>query len=98
MDRCCIGFDAEHMPEGVPAEQNFRNYLFGGLDGVAKTPEWAEPITGIPADTIRHLARSYATAKPACLLVDNGYQRTGNGEQSVRAVATLTCLTGNVGI
>ena len=98
MDRCCIGFDAEHMPEGAPREQNFRNYLFGGLDGIVKTPEWAEAITGVPADTIRRLAREYATAKPACLLPGNGYQRTGNGEQSVRAVAALTCLTGNVGI
>ena len=98
MDRCCVGFDEAHMPEGAPKEQNFRNYLFGGLDGVVKTPEWAEPITGVPADTIRRLAREYAAAKPACLLPGLGYQRTGNGEQSVRAVAALTCLTGNVGI
>jgi len=98
MDRCCVGFDEEHMPEGAPREQNFRNYLFGGLDGVAKTPQWAEKITGIPAETIRSLAIEYATAKPACLMPGLGYQRVGNGEQAVRAIAALTCLTGNVGI
>lgn len=98
MNRCCIGFDAEHMPEGAPKEQNFHNYLFGGLDGVAKTPEWAEGITGVPADTIRWLARTYATTKPACLLPGLGCQRVGNGEQNVRAIAALTCMTGNVGI
>lgn len=98
MDRCCIGFDAEHMPEGAPKEHNFKNYLFGGLDGVAKTPEWAEAITDVPADTIRRLARTYATTKPACLMPGLGVQRTGNGEQAVRAIAALTCMTGNVGI
>lgn len=98
MDKYCLGFDEGHMPEGVPAGQNYQNYIFGGLDGTPKTPEWAEGITGVPADTIRSLARQYAAAKPACLLPGLGYQRTGNGEQTVRAIAALTCMTGNVGI
>ena len=98
MDRCCIGFDADHMPEGADKEDNFYNYLFGKLDGIAKTPEWAQEITGVPADTIRHLARTYATTKPACILPGLGCQRVGNGEQAVRAIAALTCMTGNVGI
>ena len=98
MDRCCLGFDAAHMPEGVPKELNYHNYLFGGLDGVEKTPEWAAPRTGIPAETIRSLARDYASAKPACLLPGLGNQRTGCGEQAARGMMMLTCLTGNVGI
>ena len=98
MDRCCIGFDESHMPEGAPKEHNFKNYLFGGLDGIAKTPEWAERITGVPAETIRRLARLYATTKPACILPGLGCQRVGNGEQAVRAIAVLPCMTGNVGI
>ena len=98
MDRCCLGFDEDHMPEGVDPSQNFKNYLFGGIDGVAKSPEWAEKITRVPADTIRRLARLYATTKPACLLPGLGHQRTGNGEQAVRALCALPCLTGNIGI
>ena len=98
MDTYCLGFDEAHMPEGVPSRLNYRNYLFGGLDGVAKTPEWAEPITGVPAATIRRLARTYATTKPACLLPGLGNQRIGNGEQTVRAMSMLACMTGNVGI
>lgn len=98
MDTYCLGFDAAHMPEGVPAELNYHSYLFGELDGIVKTPEWAETITGIPAAVIQTLAREYATAKPACLLPGLGNQRTGNGEQTTRAMAMLTCLTGNVGI
>ena len=36
-------------------------------DGMAKTPEWAEAITGIPAATLRRLAIEFATTKPAAL-------------------------------
>lgn len=98
MDTYCQGFDAAHMPEGVPQELNFYNYLFGGLDGVKKDPAWAEEITGIPAGVITALAREYASTKPACILPGLGNQRIGNGEQTVRAMAMLACLTGNVGI
>ena len=98
MDTYCQGFDAAHMPEGVPRELNFYNYLFGRLDGVRRDPAWAEEITGVPAATIAALAREYAAAKPACILPGLGNQRIGNGEQTVRAMAMLACLTGNVGI
>lgn len=98
MDTYCLGFDADHMPDGVPRELNYHDYLFGKLDGVEKTPAWAQSICGIPAQTIEQLAREYATTKPACLLPGLGNQRIGNGEQTVRAMAMLTCMTGNVGI
>ncbi|MBQ7174915.1 MAG: molybdopterin-dependent oxidoreductase [Lachnospiraceae bacterium] len=98
MDRYCLGFDGDHMPEGVPAELNYQAYLSGETDGIEKSPEWAESITGVPADTIRRLAREYAAAKPACLLPGLGYQRTEHGEQATLALIALCCLTGNVGI
>jgi len=98
MNKYCQGFDEEHMPEGVDKKQNYRAYLFGELDGTVKTPEWGEAITGVPAETIRRLAIEYATAKPACLFPGLGNQRTANGEQNVRAMAALCCLTGNVGV
>ena len=98
MDTYCVGFDAEHMPEGVPKELNYHDYLYGIIDGTVKTPEWAEKITGVPAETIRKIAVEYASAKPACLLPGLGNQRTGNGEQTARGLIALTCLTGNVGI
>ncbi|WP_367567979.1 DMSO/selenate family reductase complex A subunit [Lacrimispora sp.] len=98
MDTYCLGFDEEHMPEGIPYGESYHSYLFGKKDGIVKTPEWAEEITGIPADKIRWLARTYAGAKPAALVTGYGPQRNGNGEQGVRSTAMLTCLTGNVGI
>ena len=98
MDRFCLGFDEEHMPEGVPAGESYYSYLFGRKDGVEKTPEWAEAICGVPAKTIEDLAIRYATAKPGCLLSGLAPQRTGNGEQTARCFMALACLCGYVGI
>lgn len=98
MDKYCLGFDEEHMPEGVLYGESYESYLFGKKDGVLKTPEWAEAITGVPKDTIISLAREYATCKPAALVQGLGPQRTCNGEQTARSSTLLPCLTGNVGI
>jgi anaerobic dimethyl sulfoxide reductase subunit A len=98
IDSSCLGFDAEHMPAGVPAEHNYASYLFGISDGTPKTPAWAEEITGVDAARIVELARAYATAKPAALIPGLGMQRHSNGEQNVRGCIMLACLTGNVGL
>ena len=98
MDKYCIGFDEEHMPEGIPANESYRSFLFGLKDGIRRTPEWAEKITGVPAEKIRELARELAAAKPACIISGYGIQRTGNGEQATKAIATLAAMTGNIGI
>jgi anaerobic dimethyl sulfoxide reductase subunit A len=37
----------------------WKEYLLGNEDGVPKTPEWAEKICGVPAETIAELARLY---------------------------------------
>ncbi|MEW6906615.1 DMSO/selenate family reductase complex A subunit [Trueperella pyogenes] len=99
LDKYCIGFDEEHMPEGAPKNSSYRAYLEGkGADGVAKTPEWAAGICGVPARTIRRLAREIATAKPAAITQGWGPQRHANGENTARAIFLLACVTGNPGI
>lgn len=98
LDRCCIGFDKTHMPDGIDPYECYLSYLLGEKDGIAKTPEWAEPITGVPSDTIRDLALRYANAKPAALIQGYGAQRHAYGEQGVRGGILLACMTGNVGI
>jgi len=60
------------------------------------TPEWAESITGIPADKIRDVARIYATAKPGTIYDGNGLEQQRNTVQTVRAVAMLSALTANI--
>lgn len=98
MDEFCIGFDKDHMPEDVPADENYKDYLLGIKDGIEKTPEWAEKICSVPAELIRQLAIDYATTKPACISPGLGPQRTGNGEQTYRGFAMLCALTGNIGV
>lgn len=97
LHRYCVGFDEQTLPQGAPKGSSYLSYLLGERDGVAKTPAWAQEITGVPAETIERLAVQYATTKPAAILPGFGPQRHGNGEQQTRGIAALACLTGNVG-
>lgn len=97
LDKYCLGFDGDHMPDGVAREESMKSYLLGEKDGIAKTPEWAEKICGVPADKIREIARNYAKIKPAALIQGWAAQRQAYGEQFMRGGAQLACLTGNVG-
>ena len=97
-DRYVLGFDEAHLPEGALAGVSYKSYLLGLADGVPKTPEWAEAITGIPAATLRRLATEFATAKPAALQTGYAPGRTLYGEQFHRAAYALAALTGNVGV
>ncbi|MBQ9309016.1 MAG: molybdopterin-dependent oxidoreductase, partial [Clostridia bacterium] len=98
LNRCCVGFDRDHMPESVDPTESVLDYLLGTRDGIPKTPEWAENITGVPAETIESLAVRYATARPAALIQGYGAQRHAYGEQSARGGILLACMTGNVGV
>ncbi len=99
LDKYCQGFDESTLPEGAAKNASYKAYVMGeGEDGIAKTPEWAEKITSIPADTIIRLAKEIATAKPAYIAQGWGPQRHHNGASLSRAIATLCALTGNVGI
>ncbi len=98
IDRYTLGFDENSMPEGVPANESLVAYLRGAKDGIEKSPEWAEPITKVPAQIIRQLARDYANTKPAALIQGWGPQRHNCGERSARGSTLLATITGNVGI
>ena len=34
LDRCCVGFDKEHMPEGIDPSECYLSYLTGEKDGI----------------------------------------------------------------
>ncbi len=86
LERCCLGFE------------DYVNYLTGKDDGVIRSAEWAAPICGVDAETIRSLAIRYAGAKPAALIQGLGAQRHACGEQAARGAITLAAMTGNVGV
>ena len=61
------------------------------------TPELAEQKTGIPAERIRALAKTFSHEKPARIFSLYGIDRWHNGATFGRLIATLAALTGNLG-
>jgi anaerobic selenocysteine-containing dehydrogenase len=61
-------------------------------------PEEAQAMTGIPADTIRRVARAIRGAGGASLLSYTGLEYTTSGVQNIRAVMTLWALSGNLDV
>ena len=96
----CVGYDEETMPESAKGQnKSYRAYLMGeGYDMVEKTPEWAAPITQIPADTIRALANEIAAAEAPFIMQGWGPQRHTNGEDTSRAICMLPILIGKIGL
>ncbi len=62
------------------------------------TPQWAEGITDVPAQTIEEVASGFALAKPASLDRRQGVQHCSNATQTLRAMAILLAITGNVDV
>ncbi len=91
-DRVDRPFISEHNAGFDRLEQ----YVLG-QHGEAHSPEWAEPICGVPAEEIRRFARAYAAAKPAMLLPGYAIQRVAGGEEAYRCAVALQIATGNFG-
>jgi anaerobic selenocysteine-containing dehydrogenase len=60
--------------------------------------ERAAAITGVPAGSIRHLAREFAVRKPVSIRIGYGVDRWYYSDYTARAVANLVIVTGNIGI
>jgi biotin/methionine sulfoxide reductase len=88
--------DREFLATRCVGWERLRAYVAGEADGVAKTPEWAEPITGVPAATIRRLALE-CTAKPTMLTAAWSLQRADFGEQPWWMLVALAAMLGTIG-
>jgi anaerobic selenocysteine-containing dehydrogenase len=74
-----------------------------GFDRLAErvrqyTPEWAEPITWVPAEKIRAAARLWIEAQPGAMEWGAAIEHTPNTIQTVRAISMLPALTGNIDV
>ncbi len=85
LDTHCVGFD------------RFLPYLTGVEDGTPKDAEWAAAICGIPAQTIRALARRMATKRTLITLAWS-LQRGDHGEQPFWMAAVLAAMLGQIGL
>ena len=61
------------------------------------TPEVMSAVCGIPADTIREVARAYASAKAAMILWGMGVSQHVHGTDNVRCLIALASITGQIG-
>lgn len=74
-----------------------------GFDALAAhvrpyTPEWAAEKTWVAAETIRELARLYATTKPAAMLRRIGTAHHALSTQTARIYTLLIAITGNIDV
>ncbi|MDU0457181.1 MAG: molybdopterin-dependent oxidoreductase [Geobacteraceae bacterium] len=63
----------------------------------AFTPEAVAATSGISADSIKKLAKDYASAEKALILFPVGHAYPGHNQEMATAVANLAILTGKVG-
>ena len=61
------------------------------------TPEWAEEITGVPADDLRQAARLYANAERAAFYWGMGISQSTHGTDNALSLTNLALMTGHVG-
>ncbi|RKZ98002.1 MAG: formate dehydrogenase subunit alpha [Gammaproteobacteria bacterium] len=61
------------------------------------TPEMMEPICGVPADTLRQVARLYATSQGSMILWGMGVSQHVHGTDNARCLISLALMTGQIG-
>src|SRR5207253_10953138 len=89
------------IAEGLTDEQYIAGYTEGFDDLKAKikdfAPEKMEPICGVPAETIREVARMYARAKASIIFWGMGISQHVQGTDNARCLIALALITGQVG-
>ncbi|AFM00261.1 anaerobic dehydrogenase, typically selenocysteine-containing [Desulfitobacterium dehalogenans ATCC 51507] len=97
LNKCAIGFDAEHMPEGEDPKGNFKDHVLGTYDGVPKTPEWASEICGVSEDQIEKLALEFRKDKKVAFICGMASGRTRNSDNLPQLIMTIGAMTGHMG-
>jgi anaerobic selenocysteine-containing dehydrogenase len=64
-------YDKEYLETHAVGVEDYKAYVMGDEDGEPKTPEWAAPITGVPARVIKALAKEWAS-KRTTVVIGNG--------------------------
>lgn len=89
--------DREFLAKYCAGFERVLPYLMGETDGQPKHAEWAANITGVPADTIRALARRMAGTR-TMITAAWSLQRAHHGEQPYWAVVLLASALGQIGL
>lgn len=97
LNRCTVGFDADHMPADAKENINFKDYVLGMYDEQPKTPEWAEEICGVSADDIRSLAVEMGKDNKVAFICGMASARTHNADSLPQLVMTIGAMGGHMG-
>ncbi len=89
------------VAEGLVNEDFIRDRT-SGYEALAKnvkkySPETMAPICGIPAQTLREVARLYATSKGSMILWGMGISQHVHGTDNARCLIALALMTGQIG-
>src|SRR5471032_1791923 len=89
------------ITEGLTDEQYIAGYTEGYDELKAKitefTPERMSPICGIPAETIREVARMYARSRASIIFWGMGISQHVHGTDNARCLIALALITGQIG-
>jgi len=95
----CLGMLHVIVEDGL-ADRDFIAENVLGFDEFAErilpscTPEQMAPVCGLPAATIRRMAREYAVARAPFIRLGSGLTRYANGAMTVRTIACLPAVSG----
>jgi len=89
------------VSEGLHDKQYVQTYV-EGFPHFAEhvkdfTPEEMAPVCGIPADTLREVARTFARAHSAIIFWGMGVSQHTHGTDNARCLIALSLITGQIG-
>jgi len=84
-------YDQSYVDAHTEGFENFKAHI------QAFTPETMAPICGIDAETLRTVARTYATARAAIIFWGMGISQHIHGTDNSRCLIALALITGQVG-
>jgi molybdopterin guanine dinucleotide-containing S/N-oxide reductase-like protein len=92
-------YDKVYVAGRTSGFEQYRDYLLGVEDGVAKSPEWQADETGVAPRIVRALAREWGTKKTylACGgkgVAFGGANRSATGAQWARSMVCLMAMQG----
>ncbi len=84
-------YDSEFIAQRT---EGFEDYL----ESLEKyRPEWAEGVSGVPAEKIREAARMYATAERSAIYWGMGISQSTHGTDNTLSLVNLAMMCGHVG-
>ncbi|MDR0501396.1 MAG: molybdopterin-dependent oxidoreductase [Coriobacteriales bacterium] len=97
LNKYCVGFDSEHMPDDATTTENFKDYVLGALDQMPKTAEWASEITGTPVEDIRWYAQIMSKQNKVGILHSFAAARCHNSESLPQLFYGIGAMGGHFG-